>query len=77
MIRRYDLPNPYSLIPTLHYLLQEGGAALKYLFREDGLRLWSILHSYLEGVVGRMYPTDDMVRRDGVVQVPPPPSPPP
>merc|ERR1719319_622055 len=49
---------------------QVSGATLKYLFRDDGLRLWSILHTYLEGVVGRMYPTDHMVRRDAVVQVP-------
>uniref|UniRef100_A0AAY4B486 Hydroperoxide isomerase ALOXE3-like n=1 Tax=Denticeps clupeoides TaxID=299321 RepID=A0AAY4B486_9TELE len=40
-----------------------------FYYRDDGLRLWDIIQTYVEGVLGFYYPSDDYVQRDSEVQL--------
>lgn len=39
-----------------------------YYYRDDGLKLWNIIHSYVKGMVEHYYPTDSEVSRDSELQ---------
>ena len=39
-----------------------------YHFRDDGLRLWNIMHEYVESMVNIFYDSDDDVREDSELE---------
>ncbi|KAL2101696.1 hypothetical protein ACEWY4_003457 [Coilia grayii] len=40
-----------------------------FYYRDDGLKLWNIIHEYVEGVLGYFYTSDDYVQRDSELQL--------
>ncbi|XP_077443830.1 hydroperoxide isomerase ALOXE3 [Stigmatopora argus] len=39
-----------------------------YYYRDDGLKLWDIIHGFVKSVVGHFYPSDDEVVKDSELQ---------
>ncbi|XP_076121993.1 polyunsaturated fatty acid lipoxygenase ALOX15B-like [Alosa pseudoharengus] len=40
-----------------------------FYYRDDGLKLWKIIHEYVEGVLGHYYTSDDYIQRDTELQL--------
>ncbi|KAL1023803.1 hypothetical protein UPYG_G00046420 [Umbra pygmaea] len=69
MLRRSMASLTYSSLCVPEDIIARGLESVpNFYYRDDGLKLWSIIHKFVEGVLGFYYKSDSEVQQDQEVQ---------